>query len=163
MVYYYHSTKDDLFLAVVETIYGKLTEDIAAAVGGDGPVEERLRQLYERLAALSEDELTVVRIVVREALTSSERLKRLVAERFLSGHVPLMAGLLADGISERRFTEQHHPMVLGLAMLSLGLLPQIILRRLPREAVPFIEPPEPGEAARSLADVLLRGIARRDD
>src|SRR6186713_3001728 len=77
MVYYYFPTKDDLFFAVVEELYQKLLKDIEQAVLPDVAVEQRLERLFARVAQLTEDELLVIRLVFREALTSSARFGRL--------------------------------------------------------------------------------------
>src|SRR6185436_4632896 len=68
MVYYYFPTKDDLFVAAIEEVYGKLLDDLARALAPDAPVEERLRRMYERFGAASETELMTVRMLAREAL-----------------------------------------------------------------------------------------------
>src|SRR5688500_17270312 len=81
MIYYYHPTKDDLFMAVVDQVYGGLLEDLSRALAPDAPVEERLSRMYLRFARMSEDELTTVRMIVREALLASPRLDRVI-ERF---------------------------------------------------------------------------------
>src|SRR6266545_901848 len=63
MLYYYFSSKDDLFLAVVEEVYGALLADLARALAPDAPVEERIAALYQRIAAMSDEELSVIRLV----------------------------------------------------------------------------------------------------
>src|SRR6188768_1438147 len=65
MVYYYFATKDELFFAVVEELYVKLLADIEAAIVPDIPVRERVERLYGRVARLSDDELLVMRLVLR--------------------------------------------------------------------------------------------------
>src|SRR5437868_8645727 len=63
MVYYYFPTKDELFFAVVDELYGKLLKDIEAAIAPDVPVRERVERLYARVARVSEEELLVMRLV----------------------------------------------------------------------------------------------------
>ena len=101
MVYYYFPTKDDLFFAVVEELYQQVLRDVEAAIAPDVPVPERVERLYLRVARLSDDELLVARLVVREALTSSKRFERLRA-RFQSGHIPLIASHTASHEPERQ-------------------------------------------------------------
>jgi len=55
MVYYYFPTKDDLFLAVVEEMYVKVLADMTKALEPDLPVKDRLRRLYERFGAVSDE------------------------------------------------------------------------------------------------------------
>ena len=158
MVYYYFPTKDDLLLAVLEEIYGGLVADLRVALAPDAPVEERLRRLYQRIGALSDAEFTVIRIVLREALVSSERLKKVFA-RFTSegAHVPLIAGTLAQGMESGVLRSDIHPLLLVAATMALGFMP-VVARRLAEGILPDLELPPPARMAASLTDALLHGI-----
>jgi len=79
MVYYYFATKDELFFGVVEEQYEKLLRDIEAAITPDVPVRERVERLFVRVARISDDERLMMRLVLREALTSNTRFARLRA------------------------------------------------------------------------------------
>src|SRR6185295_16760219 len=135
MVYYYFPTKDELFFGVVEQLYQKLLQDIEAAILPDVPVRERVERLYARIARLSDEELLVFRLVLREALTSSRRFSRL-RERFQTGHVQLIARLVADGYASGAFDRGLHPMVAMLTVAGMGLAPQLI-RRVLEGHLPF--------------------------
>lgn len=158
MISYYFPSKDDLFLAVVEESYAALLADLARALGDDVAVEERLRRLYRRIGAMSEVELTTLRLVVREALVSSRRLERLL-ERFRRGHVPLVLGAIADGMRSGAIDPRLPPAVVLLATLALGAVPQAMARvagrKLPGGALPS------GAALSDLLlEVLWRGVGR---
>jgi AcrR family transcriptional regulator len=161
MVYYYFPTKDDLLLAVVEEIYGGMVSDIRAALSLDAPLEERIRALYARIAAMSEEEFTVVRIVLREALVSSNRLRKLFA-RFSSqgGHVQLIAGTILSGIEEGALRPDVHPLLAMVATMALGFMP-VLARRLALSAMPGVELPAPEQMAASLTRALLEGIGAK--
>src|SRR6187549_1651058 len=118
MVYYYFATKDELFFGVVEELYVKLLADIEAAIRPDVPVRERIERLFARVARLTDDELLVLRLVLREALTSNERFARL-RERFKAGHIPLLARLVADGYASGAFDRSLHPMLAMLCMAGI--------------------------------------------
>src|SRR5687767_15276580 len=64
MIYYYFPSKQELFLAVVEEIYSTLLADLREALAGPGGFEQRVQRLYHRFARMSEDELTVLRLVL---------------------------------------------------------------------------------------------------
>lgn len=161
MVYYYFKTKDDLFLAVLEEVYGRLLEDMRGIMAEPLPPEERIAHLYQRIAAMSDDEFKTVRLIMREALVSSARLGRL-AQRFLDGHIPLILKLIQDGAAQSRLRSDLHPVALLGAMLSLGLLPQIARRQLAGTDLSFVSLLPPGAAvASTMYDVLLHGIAKR--
>jgi AcrR family transcriptional regulator len=159
MIYYYFPTKDDLFLAVVEEIYGALLEDVAGRLARTRPVLERVRLLYQRLGALEREEEEVLRLVVREALTSPARLQKII-HRFQRGHLPLVFDLARDGVDTGVFRAEVPTGLLVAALAALGSPAQIMLgvarRRLPSQKVPSER-----ERADLLVDVLLHGIGSR--
>lgn len=157
MVYYYFPTKDDLFFAVVEELYVQVLGDIEAAIQPDTSVRERVERLYLRIARLSEEELLVARLVVREALTSSSRFERLRA-RFESGHIPLIARLIGDGYASGAFDPKLHPMLSMLSVAGLAVVPQLIRRALEGH-LPFPGAPSGDELAKALVGVLFNGTA----
>lgn len=160
MVYYYFKTKDDLFLAVVEEVYGKLLEDMRGIMAEALPADERIARLYQRVAAMSDDESKTVRLILREALVSSARLGR-VAQRFLEGHIPLILNLLQQGAAEGRLRSDLHPVALMGPMFILGLLPQIARKQLAGTDLPFVDQLPPGSmVAKMMYDVLLHGIGK---
>jgi AcrR family transcriptional regulator len=160
MVYYYFGTKDDLFLAVVEEVYQRLLTDLETALAPGPPVRERLRALYRRLAHLSDAEVDVVRLVLGEVLVSSVRLDRLVA-RFMRGHLPLVLGLLEEGVRDGTLDGGRPTLLLMMATFALAGPPQLIRRTL-RGRLPAAAALPAGEAlADQLLQILLGGIAAR--
>jgi TetR/AcrR family transcriptional regulator len=158
MIYYYFPTKDDLFLAVVEQVYVTLLQDLEARLARARPVPERLRALAERIAAASDDEQQVMRLVLREALTSPARLTRLI-RRFQRGHIPLLVDLVRDGLAAGVFRADLPPAFLLAAIVALVGPGQAILARVD----PFIGAGT-GRVrttrAAGLVSVLLAGIRR---
>jgi AcrR family transcriptional regulator len=161
MVYYYFPTKDDLLLAVVEEIYGGMVADIGKALSREAPLEERIRALYARIAAMSDEEFTVVRIVLREALLSSDRLRKLFG-RFSreGGHVQLIASTVLSGIYDGVLRADVNPLLAMVATMALGFLP-VVARRLALSAMPGVELPGPDEMAANLTRALLQGIGAK--
>jgi len=157
MVYYYFPTKDELFFGVVEELYQKLLKDIELAIAPDVPVRARVERLYGRVARLTDDELPVLRLIVREALTSNTRFARL-RQRFQTGHVPLIAKLVADGYETGAFNRELHPMVAMLAVAGMGVVPQLIRRALEGQ-LPFPGAPAGEELSKLLVGVLFSGTA----
>jgi len=160
MVYYYFKTKDELFLAVVQDVYGDLLADMERSLAGDAPEEQQFARLYERMSRLSDEELKVLRMLIREALVSSPRLREL-GDLFLRGHVPLLLGHIGRGIQEGRLRGDVPPTLLMAASLLLGLLPQIVRRVVgPLDARLDAFLPSPEQIARGMADILFHGISR---
>jgi AcrR family transcriptional regulator len=155
MVYYYFPTKDELFFGVVEELYVKLLADIEAALTPDVAVRARIERLFLRIARLDEAELLVLRLVVREALTSNERFARL-RERFKTGHLPLLARLIADGYAAGAFDPKLHPMVAMMCLAGMGLAPQLIRRAL-SDVLPFPGAPAGEDLSKLLVGVLFQG------
>ena len=156
MVYYYFPSKDDLFLGVVEEVYGRVLADLSAALDFESPVVERIQRLYERIGRLDEEEQLVLRLVVREALVSSVRLERLLS-RFQRGHVPLVLQVVTDGLADGTLSTKRHPLLMVAALIAIGTFPQVFARVL---ASRLELGPVPGgaELARELVDLLLNGI-----
>jgi len=158
MVYYYFKTKDELFLAVVEETYSKVLADITHTLGQDASPEQRIAQLYQRVAALSEDEFKVIRLILREALVSSTRLSG-VLRRFQSGHIPIVLELVQEGAREGTLRDDLHPVALVAPMFLLGLLPQVLRRQLAQTDLPFAALlPSASTVAATMLKVLLGGI-----
>jgi AcrR family transcriptional regulator len=148
MVYYHFKTKDELFLAVIEESYVKLLEDITRACDPALPPRERIRAIYRRIGAVDERESQVVRLVIREALVSSQRLSKVLA-RFSRGHIPLVLQAIADGVRDRSIRADVPPLLLLPIIAAVGVIPQFALRQLSPDASPNI--------ADVLVDVLYGG------
>ena len=156
MIYYYFPTKDELFLSVVETTYERVLADLEQALAPDIPARERFQNLFVRLAHLNDDEISMMRLIAREALVSSSRLDRLI-ERFKLGHVPLILRTIFDGLGEGLLDRSRHPLVLLFATAGLAGPPQL-MRRVIGDRLPLPGVPGPDELARELVDVLLNGV-----
>lgn len=157
MIYYYYPTKDELFLAVVEEIYGELLSALSDQLAGETTAEGRVRALFARFAAMTDEELTVVRLVIREMLGSASR-RRLLVQRFARGHVPIILSAVQEGLARGELDASVPPPVTGIALLVLGMFPQLI-HRLAGDALPL---PGGEQLADALARVLLHGVASRD-
>jgi AcrR family transcriptional regulator len=157
MLYYYFPTKDDLFFAVVEERYGKLLADLAEAFVPTHSPAERLRSMYRRVGRMGDDDLMVVKLVIREALLSSARLQRLV-ERFMRGHLPLILGTLVDGVRDGSLRADLPPPVLFIATMALGMATQLARRAVGTQAF-LAGAPEGETLADAALEVLLHGVA----
>jgi len=129
MVYYYFKTKDDLFFAVVEATYAQLLDDLAQVCDPALPPLERIRGIYRRVGQISERESEVVRLVIREVLLSSTRLKRLLA-RFQRGHFPIVLNAIADGMREGSIRSDVSPLLLLSVTAAVGVVPQFAMPQL---------------------------------
>lgn len=161
MVYYYFPTKDDLFLAVVESVYADLLADLEAALVPEAPFAERVRRLYARLGAMTDREVDVVRLIVREGLVSSARLARIV-ERFSRGHLPLVLSTIQAGLASGEVRGDLPPILLAMSTVLVGLVPQILLRIVPELPV-GIHVPEGEARTAALVELVLGGVAAPGD
>lgn len=158
MLYYYFPTKDDLFLGVVEQVYSRLLDDLSQILESEHDPEKRLEAVFRRMGGVSQRELEVIRLVVREALVSSERRDQLV-ERFLRGHVPLILGTLEEGVQAGRLRDDVPLPVLMMCALAMGVVPQLVRRQI-GERGPLASAPEGNELTALLSKVLLEGMRR---
>lgn len=159
MIYYYFPTKDDLFFAVVEEVYEKLLADLEAALAPEGSTRDRLRRVYRRIAAATEDEVAILRLVAREVMVSSSRLDRIL-DRVRRGHLPLALQALLQGVRAGDLRADVHPMILMMATFALAGPPQI-MRRLLGDRLPVPGAPAGENLADTLVDVLFDGIGQR--
>jgi AcrR family transcriptional regulator len=157
MVYYYYPSKEELFFAVVDQAYVKLVQDLSLALAPERSVEQRLLGFYERLGALSDAELRVLRLVLCELLKSTDRFERL-AERFQSGHVALIAQAVRQAFSEGTFAAGRHPLLAMVSLVSLAGLAQTVAR-LAGSRSPFPGAPSGAQLSAELVDVLLHGLS----
>jgi AcrR family transcriptional regulator len=163
MIYYYFPTKEALFDAVVTGAYDVVLRDIAAALDPEASVAEGLRRLSERVGSMTDEEFDVLRIVVKEALVSTDRLGGLI-RRFSAGHVPLVLGLLQRGIARGELADRVPLPILAAAVAGTMLVPQIVRRRIAAGAPKLAELlPAPDRLAALLVSILFDGIRGRAD
>lgn len=155
MVYYYFPTKDELFFAVVEDAYTGLLEGFAAAFAPDTGVEGRLRRLFHRIGAMSEREQTTIRLILREILISSKRLRRLI-ERFQRGHFPIALAAIEEGQRDGAIQRALHPMLAMMLAFAVGAIPQFAVRQIGPQLAPDL--PHGAALGDVLVDVLFHGI-----
>lgn len=160
MVVYYFETKDDLFLAVVEEVYAQVVEDMSKILKTDQTARERLRNGFVRLGHASDLELQVIRLIAREALSSSQRLRRIL-RRFMRGHVPLLMSTIADGVQSGEIDSTIPAPLVLLACIGLGALPQVV-RRAARSLPLFSALAKPEELADLSTRILFRAVGAQD-
>lgn len=155
MIYYYFPTKDDLFLGVVEDVYAGLLDDLTKGLSDDKPVEDRFRAIYHRMAAMTDVEFDVLRLVIREALISSDRLQK-VLERFMRGHVPALLTTLQDGLKDGTLRTDTPLPATAAALATCAIFPQIMRRRLAASGMGMVAAMVPD--AKTLADAMLATV-----
>lgn len=158
MIFYYFPAKDDLFLAVVEEVYARLVQDLEGALGEGASARERLGKAFARIGAATDEEVEVIRLVLREALLvpSSSRFAQLLA-RFRKGHLAMIMATLAQGVNEGEIDGAVSLPLLLLTTFAMGALPQL-LRRVAGQEPPFSALPRPTELAPRALELLFRGI-----
>lgn len=161
MVFYYFATKDELFLAVVEEVYSKLLDDLGRILEDPRSLRERFARAFARIGGASDQELEVIRLVVREALLSSGRFKRILA-RAQRGHLAMLLAALAEGVGEGELDEAVPMPLLLLCTLGIGGMPQLI-RRAVGDHEPFAHLPRSEALAELSVDLLFRAIGPRDE
>ena len=110
-----------------------------------------------RVGSASHEELDVVRLVVREALTSTTRFERIFT-RFQEGHVGLLFRAFADAVAAGEIDANVPLPMLVIPSLAMGGIPQM-LRHAAGDRPPFSLLPEQNALAKLSVDVLFRGIA----
>lgn len=127
MIYYYFPTKDDLFLGVIERHYHGILARLGQALNPELPFEARVERLYAALGQFTPPELSTIRLVLREALSSSDRRDRILA-RFATGHLPMIVSLVGSGMREGKFDRSLHPAIVLACLGGIGMFPQLAAR-----------------------------------
>ncbi|HUB06821.1 MAG TPA: TetR/AcrR family transcriptional regulator [Myxococcales bacterium] len=156
MVFYYFPTKDDLFLAAIEDIYGRVARELTDALESQGPLRARLERTFLRLGTLSDDELAVMRLMIREALLSSKRWRRVLA-RVQRGHIDALVAALARGQAEGELDARLPLPLVVAATVGIGGVPQL-MRRAAGRALPMFEALGPRVLARASAELLFKAV-----
>ena len=157
MIFYYYPTKDELFLAVLDEVYGKLLADFEAILhAADEPLKERLRRIFVRVGHATPDEIDVVRLVVREGILDSPRF-RLVLGRFSRGHIGMILGALAEAAARGEVDAAMPLPLLAVSTLAMGAVPQVV-RRVVTSDLPLAALPPAEELAQAAVDALFSGI-----
>jgi AcrR family transcriptional regulator len=160
MIVYYYPTKDDLFLAVVEEVYAKLMGDIELVLSGAGTIRERLHRAFVRLGTVADDELSVMRLVAREALVSSNRFRQIL-ERSRRGHLRALLAALTGAVADGEIDAALPPTLLLVCTMALGGAPQM-LRRAAGDEPPFSLLPDPEQLAALSVELLFRAVGTRN-
>ncbi|MEZ4391325.1 MAG: TetR/AcrR family transcriptional regulator [Polyangiales bacterium] len=160
MVTYYFPTKDSLFAAVVERAYAGLLDDFAAAFAPDVDFEAQIARLHRRVAALTEEEFLVMRLVLRELLLSSPRTPALLA-RFSRGHIPIVLGSMQQAYADGAIRGELPPAAVVLSLLTTALGVQIAARLVAGLGHEPFANLDPLRLADSVRELLFRGLAPR--
>jgi hypothetical protein len=107
------------------------------------------------VAAISDEEFDVLRIVIREALVSTDRLKKVI-ERFMRGHVPFLLKALQDGLQDGTLRGDTPLPATMAALATCAIFPQIMRRRLESSGVGIAAALVPD--ADKLADAMLQTV-----
>ena len=156
MISYYFGTKDELFMAVLESAYSGILADFRVILAHDQPFQESVVALYHRFGALTAHETDVMRLIVKEALTSRSRRDAITA-RFGAGHIPLVLQAAARGKKAGYVDPELHTVVAGMCLLLIGGIPQVVAR-VAQATMELPDFPEPDLLADQLAGVFLEGI-----
>lgn len=154
MIYYYFPTKDALWDGVIDEVYQRFVHDLAGILAEPGPLRERLRAIAGYIAALSDDDRVVIRLVLRDALVSPERRARVLA-RFQVGHIPLLFGAVARAQAEGELADAPVAMLMFMAGAAV-LGSQLLLGNIPLPGLP----PGP-ERIEHVLELLFGGLAAR--
>jgi hypothetical protein len=107
---------------------------------------------------MSQDELSVVRLVIREALLSSPRFDRVFA-RFQRGHLKTLMTAMAGGIAGGEVRDDLPLPFLLMCTMGMGGVPQLV-RHGAADRSPFGAFPPPEVLARMSAELLFRAIGK---
>ena len=166
MVYYYFPTKDDLFVAVLQSAYPKIVQRIEGALAPGASVAERFERLYTKLDMMSDEERDIMRLMLREVIVGSPRLERLTAMAG-AGHVPLLMQLITDAYMNGDFDREHPPMIVLVTLICTAIMPHVVVpplaRALSTAAPDRAQLPTGAQLGAMISKVVLSGLRPRGD
>ena len=137
-----------------------MLDNLGRALAGDTPVRERLKGAFLRLGCASNDELEVVRLVVREVLLSSPRFHRVLA-RARAGHLAMLLSVLQEGVRRGEIDSSIPLPMLLVTTFAMGGVPQLV-RRAAGSEPPFSALASPNQLAEASVELLFRAIGNGD-
>jgi TetR/AcrR family transcriptional regulator len=121
MLYYYYSSKEDLFLAVLEDAYSKLRDRHAEwATNSQDPIES-LRDLIQHTFAALFDQQQFIRLLNEENLYKAKHIRRSKVIRKL--YNPLfdkLQRILKQGVEKGIFRADADPKIVYMSLSSLA-------------------------------------------
>lgn len=103
-IYYQIGDKDTLYASVIHQVLGNTAQDIAAAVGRAGSLEEKLKAYINCIAANMDKNPDLPPIMMREVASGGQTLPRVVVEDIASV-LTILFGILDEGRKKRVFIE----------------------------------------------------------
>ena len=122
LINYYFGSKERLYIAVLQHVYGEIREAEAALHIGDLPPVEAIRRIVEFTYNYYVDHEYFVRLVVAENQAKGRHLRKSKAMRTLNRPIiDRLAGVIARGQAEGRFRPDVDPVEIHKTIAALGM------------------------------------------
>lgn len=161
MLYYHFTSKELLYQAVLEELFGRVAAFVARVLGDDLPAERRFEALAGFWVDVFESAPELRPLILREMAGGGERIREAFARILLQAGVPRKArAVFEDGIRQGRFrsVDPMHALTsfVGMNLFYLFFQPLVhsIWEIRDEEAFRKSRPKE-------VADIFLRGLEAR--
>ncbi len=161
MIYYHFTSKECLYDAILEEMFGRLSEVMARILAEDLTVEKRFSELARFYADVFEHSPELAPIILREMASGGERIRGMFSRTILQVEAPRrVRALLEEGIERGalRSVDPAHAVISFIGMNLFYLLFQPLVHSIweirDEEGFRRSRPEE-------VADLFLRGLEAR--
>lgn len=168
LFHYHFKTRDAFVRRVLDETYADFFARLNLSVGRDGSPRERLRAALTAIAHFSREHRRMIVGMLRDAMTG-DRLVIEFAARSFPNHLPIVLGLIKEGVRAKELRDLPEPLVLGLLMGVIST-PNIMAtmvecsgakRPLGRSVARFQDELLSDAAIAERVDIVLAGLSRR--
>ena len=168
LFHYHFKTRDAFVRRVLEETYADFFARLNLSVGRDASPRERLRAALTAIAHFSREHRRMIVGMLRDAMTG-DRLVMEFAARSFPNHLPIVLGLIKEGVRAKELRDLPEPLILGLLMGVIST-PNIMAtmvecsgakRPLGRSLATFQDELLSDAAIAERVDIVLSGLSRK--
>ena len=161
-VFHHHTSKNDLYLAVVRRACTHSRERLTGLGSPQGALSERFHTFARGMLGDMLEQAQVTRIILRELLLDGEQRGPELAERVFGDNFTLLVAVLREGQKQGVLRRDLDPAMVATLLIGANVFffeARDVLRHF--RDVSFADQPE--AYSRMLADILLKGILAAPD
>lgn len=168
LFHYHFKTRDAFVRRVLDETYADFFSRLNLSVGREGSPRQRLRAALTAIAHFSREHRRMIVGMLRDAMTG-DRLVMEFAARSFPNHLPIVLGLIKEGVRAKELRDLPEPLVLGLLMGVIST-PNIMAtmvecsgakRPLGRSVSQFQDELLSDAAIAERIDIVLAGLSRK--
>ena len=120
LFHYHFKSKDAFIKRVLEDVYAEFFAELSKAAEESGPVLARLRGALRVIALFAREHRRLFVGLLRDAVNGNKLTLEFAASRF-PHHLPLVMGLIRDGVRDGRLRDLPEPVLLSVLMGAISV------------------------------------------